>query len=79
MTANPPSRLPLTWAVTSQQEVTQIGADGRLADGWKVYYTVSDGTVGSVWVPKANYTADSVRAAVTDAVTHVAAVSGLTG
>lgn len=68
-----------TWTVTSQNETTAQDSTGNFVSGWTVYYQTQDGTAGSVFVPKALYTADNVRAKIAAAVAENIAVSQLSG
>lgn len=75
-------RVPATpsagWSVVSQQETTEVDANGQVTRGWRVYYKVG-GTQGSVFVPQATYNRQTVAAKVAAAAMEVAAVSGLSG
>lgn len=53
------------WAVTSTQEQTIAQPGGGLLTGYKVSFQTGLGNVGSVFVSKAQFTPQSVAAAVT--------------
>ena len=65
------------WTVISQSETMGIGPTGVAGSGVKVSFRLTDGTVGSVFVPDAQYNADSVRAAIAARVDVLQAVKGL--
>lgn len=67
------------WTVTSQVERTVIGASGQPVDVVQVTYRLPDGTAGTVQVPAAGYSVDTVRAAITAAAQVRADVANLTG
>lgn len=73
MTGNGPA-----WTVISQAETMGIGPTGVAGSGVKVTFRTLDGTTGSVFVPDAMYTADNVKAAISDRVAVLASVKGLT-
>lgn len=67
------------WKVTSQNEETGFGDNGRAADGVRVFFQTQYGAVGSIWLPRLTYTPDTVRAAVTEAAANMDRVHTLTG
>lgn len=48
------------WRVTGQRQTTDLGPGGTFQDVIEVTYALDSGTVGSVRVPKAQYTSDNV-------------------
>lgn len=66
-----------TWEITSQQERTQPGADGRLVSGVVVGFRTAAGNMGTVFVPDSQYNPNEVarmvaaRAAVMDGVSNL--------
>jgi len=66
------------WTVISQSETMGIGANGIAGSGMKVVFRLADGTVGSVFVPDAQYTAENAKAAIVARVAALQAVKGLT-
>lgn len=71
---------PITgWQVVSQQERTLPGPQGTIEDVVVVTFRMADGTTGTVNVPKAQYNAQNVRAAVANYAARLAEVSGLKG
>ncbi len=67
------------WSVTGQVQYKQLNSQGLAVDGWRVSFQTANGTVGSVWLPLADYNADSVRAAIVAQVVKLDAVAGLSG
>jgi hypothetical protein len=74
------SQLPpgVSWRVTSQQEGTQPGPAGTYTKGVTVYFNVSTGDSGSVFIPNNMYTSDNVIAAVNARAAQLAEISQLT-
>jgi len=52
------------WVITNQAETSDLGPDGTYVPGVKVSFKTALGVVGSVFVPSAQYSADTVRNAV---------------
>jgi hypothetical protein len=67
------------WSVTSQQETLDLGADGRAIQGVRIFYLTAKGNHGSVFIPKARYSLDNVKAAVASAAAQMDQIHGLTG
>lgn len=84
MASNPPGQTkpnaPITgWIIEHQQETVGLGPDGRAIDGWRVNFVTGLGVHGSVFIVKARYSVDNVRAAVAAAAAEIDAVHKLTG
>lgn len=77
MTVPVPRPAAPSWTVVSQTEGTTIDATGTPAKGVTVTFRLGDGTIGSVFIADAAYTAPAVQAAIEQraAVLHV--VGGL--
>lgn len=67
-----------TWQVISQLEQTQIGTNSQLVKGMLVTFTTGLGNTGSVFVPDAQYTPSTVKAAIAAQAATLDAVSRLT-
>jgi hypothetical protein len=67
------------WTVEYQQETVGVGADGRAVEGVKVGFVTAKGVHGSVFVPKARYGVETVKAAIAHAVATADAVHSLSG
>ena len=67
------------WKVEYQQETVDLGPDGKAVQGIKVGFTTSHGVHASVFVPKAHYNVDSVKAAIAAAVAQIDGVHQLNG
>lgn len=67
------------YKIEYQQETVGIGADGKAAEGVKVGFVTGLGNHGSVFVPKALYSAVNVAAAVLEAANTMDEVHKLTG
>lgn len=67
------------WKVEYQTETVGLGSDGRPVEGVKVGFVTSGGVHGSVFVAKANYNANAVKAAIHEQVEHIEAIHKLTG
>lgn len=63
--------------ITGQIETVEIGADGQASKGYKVMFVTAKGVSGSVFVPRAQYTPDNVRAAVIAHATQLDTVQGM--
>lgn len=66
------------WSVTTQTETMGLGPNGLATKGVSVGFSTPDGTVGSVFVPEAQYNPDNVRALIVARVATLEAVKGLT-
>ncbi len=60
-----PDAGPVAYAVTSQQETTDLGPDGRPTLGHRIYFQTARGQTGSVFVPASRYNINNVRAQIT--------------
>lgn len=67
------------WTVTSQVEQPGPGPDGRLVDGYKVSFRTGAGVNASVFLPRAQYTPDNVRAEIAAAAAQLDQVQGMSG
>jgi len=67
------------WRVISQTPGSEVGADGRVADGMVVGFTTARGLTGSVFVPWAGYGPAAVTEAVGMRASLLDSVHGLTG
>jgi hypothetical protein len=67
------------WSVEYQQETVDLGPDGRAVQGVKVGFVTGKGVHASVFLSKARYTPDNVRAAIAAAAAQIDAVHTLTG
>jgi len=65
------------WRVTGQSETTDLGPTGQFVQGYRVTFALDDGTVGSVFVPKAGYSVTTVMAAIAPHADELAAVAAL--
>lgn len=71
---------PMTgWQVVSQEETFDRDASGRVVAGVRIYYQLTDGPAGSVFVPRNLYNEVNARAAVAAAAAQMAAVHKLSG
>lgn len=66
-----------TWTVTSQTESDQVVPTGGIAAGVEIAFMTGEGHSGTVWVPKAKYTVDKVRAAVAAAAQQMDVIGSL--
>lgn len=68
------------WTVLSQQQVYDVGPDGRAVLGMRVTFKLygSDSTA-SVFIPMTEYTANNVRAHIADLAGHLAQVDKAQG
>lgn len=64
--------------ITGQVERTDTGPDGTLQPGYVVSFQTSKGVNGTVFVPKAGYSAETVYAAVKAHATVLDDVQGAT-
>lgn len=67
------------WRVEYQQETVGLGPDGRAVDGVKIGFETEAGHHGSVFIPKARYNPENVKAAVATAAYQMDLVGGLSG
>ncbi len=67
-----------TWEVTSQQERTMPGPDGRLVSGVVVAFRTAVGNNGTVFIPDATYSPNEAARKVGERAAVMDAVSGLT-
>lgn len=68
-----------TWSVEYQTETVGLGPDGRPTEGVKVGFVTASGVHGSVFIPKARFNANTVKAAIAEAYAHIEAVHKLSG
>lgn len=73
-----PSSTP-AWTITAQREDFQPGPNGQLTSGVVVSFMTALGATGSVFVPHASYSVDTVRAQIDARAKTMDAVQGLTG
>lgn len=81
MTQFLPTQLPPIggWNITGQQPaVRQVPGVARPVDGYVVNFITGYGTTGSVFIPVAQYGADTVKAAIGATVAQLDAVNALT-
>jgi hypothetical protein len=72
--ANPPG---IQGKVIYQQETVDLGPDGRAVQGVKVGFMTAKGIHGSVFIPKARYNVETVRAAVGEQAAKLDAIHDL--
>lgn len=60
----PPDAPTSAWRVTGQQETLRPGPGGQVAEGVVVSFTTAKGVQSSVFIPKAMYSPQNVRAAI---------------
>lgn len=66
------------WKVTGQApNQTDVDGAGNVVEGTKVYFQMSDGTAGSVFVPQNQYNVETVRARIAEQADHIHGVSNL--
>lgn len=65
------------WTVTGQTQGQEIADNGQLVRGFTVTYRTGNGVVGSVFIPAAQYTTDTVRAAISAQAALLDQVHGL--
>lgn len=68
-----------TWKVEYQTETVGLGPDGRPTEGVKVGAVTASGVHFSVFVPKARFNANTVKAALDEQYAHIEAVHKLSG
>jgi hypothetical protein len=76
MTATDPTPPSTGWRVTSQQEGDDL-QDGRFVPGVRVRFITAIGQSGSVFVPREQYNANTVRAMINAQAAEMDAVGGL--
>lgn len=69
----------LTWRVTAQNQTSRRSPAGGFEPAVEVFFQTSDGVTASVVVPKATYSAETVKAAIDDYVRHIGDVGNLSG
>lgn len=77
MTSQNPDQPAPRFTVTGQRETTQVTTDGTVANVVVVSFTGVGGESGTVTVPTARYSADTVRQAIIAKLTTMQAVSAL--
>lgn len=63
--------------VLTQRPSSELTADGRFVDVMEITFEIPSGTVGTIQVPLAAYTAEAVQALLTDRATTMIAVEAL--
>ena len=66
-----------TWTVTDVTETTAQDNTGRFAKGKQVTFQLASGQVGTVFLPDASFTPDTVKAAIRTAAANLHAVVNL--
>lgn len=79
MAPQPPAKMPVTWTVISQQEVTDQDKAGNYVQGARVTFQLNTGTTGSVFVPTTIYNAETVAEAINKAAHKINNVDHLSG
>jgi len=65
----------MDYTIGKRQRTTFIDETGHAVDGYRVFYTMGDGTVDYVEVEKNRYSAENVKAAIeADIETHLAII-----
>lgn len=54
----------MNYRIGKRQRTNFVDETGHAVDGYRVYYTMEDGTVDYVEIEKSQYTAGNVRAAI---------------
>jgi hypothetical protein len=67
------------WAVTAQQESTELASNGQFVKGMSVFFQTGSGVAGSVFVPDMLYTPDYVRDAINAKAQQLDIIAGLSG
>lgn len=71
---------PMTgWSVVDQQETFDRDPSGQVVAGVRVYFQLTDGPSGSVFISRSRYNEVNARAAVAAAAAQMAAVHQLSG
>jgi hypothetical protein len=68
-----------SWEVENQVPTVGLGPTGKPVEGWQVNYKTSSGVHGHVFIPLAQYNANTVKAKIQEMVTHNDAVANLKG
>lgn len=68
-----------TWKVEYQTETVGLGPDGRPVEGVRVGFVTASGVHGSVFIAKARFNANTVKAAIDEQYAHIEAVHKLGG
>lgn len=72
---NPPAVT--TWQVTGTMESRQFAPDGTPVDGYTVYYRTGAGHDGTVFIPRAQWSAEAARQAIAPAAALLDKVNSL--
>lgn len=67
------------WFVTTQMETQRLDPSGAFVQGVQVSFRTAEGATGSVFVPRADFNVEKVRAMVAAAAAEVSAVANLRG
>lgn len=67
------------WEVLGQTETVDRNAQGKLVPGYRVDFSTPSNIVGSIFVPKVDYSAAKVRQLLVAHIAELEAVSGSTG
>lgn len=70
-----PNAGPVAFAITTQQETTDLDEQGRAVLGYRVYFRTAAGNTGSVFVPQSRYNLINVRAQITPLAQQLDAVA----
>lgn len=66
-----------SWSVTSQNPATRPDRTGRVVPGYDIYFTTSGGHSGSIFVPNAQFTPESVKPLLQLAANNLDAIGNL--
>lgn len=66
-----------TYTISEQVQRSRLRAGGGFEEVMEVYFTTSHNVRGSVCVPLASYSAETVAAAIAERVAHIDAVANL--
>ena len=58
----------MNYEIGKRERTNFLDERGRGTDGYRVFYTMEDGTVDYVEVPKASFSAETVKAAIEEAI-----------
>lgn len=67
------------WAVDNQIETIGLDPTGKPVEGIKVLFHTDKVAAASVFIPRAGYNAEKVRAAIMEYLAHLDAVHNLSG
>lgn len=67
------------WTITNQQDVSDLGPDGMYVPGVRITFRTRAGVTSSVFVPKSNYTVETVRSIVDAQAATADAIAGMVG